>query len=525
MHALRLIGSVTVAVLLLLNLQSPIVLGQDLADVIAKAEKSVVRIEVESREGSSLGSGYIVHSSGVMVTNVHVMAGARTAVAIFPNGKKYNVKGTYHIDPARDICITQIDGKNFPVLPMAKDLPRKGEEVIALGSPQGLSFTATRGIVSAIRSQLEMARDTGNPGIKGTWVQVDAALSPGNSGGPIINRDGKLVAMSTLASFGQSQNLNFGISMKDVRETAAKMRGSKLTPLASGAAKVDMDEHRPESGDVVRRPPVPVAAIQEYVSMGKEDFDELTRELRRKYSKASGDLKLMKKGQVPAPVGGADIVRQHGQRNSIRYYFRTDKVKDREIRRQGNLVKELQKLKDSVGREPTQEALLSLLWKSGPEVDPRERGSVGFLSDARVIIAATEHDVIVDYDGSPYIMWVKDSSGLSTGQELDPLPVYVVGAKTIRVPGRGSIAVTILSSVLRTELEKAIFPDRNGLGSTGEAITESRTWRDKTGKFSVQASLIRKESDQVVLKTSSGEEIKVPLSKLSASDVQYLRDK
>ncbi len=132
----------------------------ELADVIERCEKSVVRIEVDGKRGASLGSGFVVNADGMLVTNVHVLAGANAATVTFPNGKTYKISGIYSVDRGRDICIAQIDAKELPVLPLAAELPRKGENVTALGSPQGLSFTATRGIISAIRPGEEMGRDT-----------------------------------------------------------------------------------------------------------------------------------------------------------------------------------------------------------------------------------------------------------------------------------------------------------------------------------------------------------------------------
>ncbi len=493
--------------------------GQDLADVIAKSEACVVRIEVQTGEGSGLGSGYVVDSDGRMVTNVHVMAGARRAVAIFPNGKKFRITGTYLIDAGRDVCVAQLDGKDFPVLPMAASLPRKGEEVIALGSPQGLSFTATRGIVSAIRSQLEMARDAGDPSLRGTWVQVDAAISPGNSGGPLINRKGQLVAMSTLASFGRAQNLNFGISVKDVKASVAAAKSRKLLPLATGVSKVDMKDHHPESGELIKRPPVPLSAIEDYFSEGKLTFDDLTKNLRREYTSANDRLKSMKRGETHSPTGH-DIVRQIGNR-SVRYFFRTQTIKDREIKRQQSRVRDLDRLKKSIGREPTDEAVSSLLWQYGPALDPRAKGSVGFLSGATVIRAFNEHDVIIDYDGAPFLLWVKDSSGLSGGQEVTPGPVFVVGAKTIVIPGRGTIAVTILQSVLKSELDNLLAPDV--VQSTTPPTPEIRTWEDKSGKYKIKASFVRKDESNVYLKGEDGSQITVPISKLCDADIEYLQ--
>lgn len=399
---------------------------------------------------------------------------------------------------------------------MAKSLPRKGEEVTALGSPQGLSFTATRGIVSAIRGEKEMARATGRDSIKGTWIQVDAALSPGNSGGPIINRDGKLVAMSTLASLGgRAQNLNFGISIDDIKEACSTYPKNSLKPLKSGVAEVEMGEET-ASGGLITRTAVPISALEEYVEEGKETYVELSKDLRRTYSSASNLLRSMKQGKTYSP-SGHDIVRSTGSRGSVRYFFRTERIKDRAVKRQQKRLRELGKIKESIGREMTEKSLLELLWHNGPPLDARSKGSVGFISDAVVIRAVNEHDLIIVYEDVPYLLWVKDTSGLSIGQEVTPSPVYVEGAKTMGVEGRGTVAVTILNSVLRSELKKAVYPD-------GEPEGDFRVWKDKSGKFSVTAELISHDDDEVVLRRKDGKELNVPLKKLCEEDHDFLKD-
>ncbi len=193
-----------------LSLPSALLAQTDLSEMIETSERSVVRIEVQGTRGESQGSGFIVESSGLLVTNFHVMAGAERAIAHFPNGEKFPITGIKLLDPDRDITIATIDASNLPVLKPAGGLPRKGEIVVGLGSPLGLSFTATNGIVSAIRTAEEMQKELGDSSRKGTWIQVDAALSPGNSGGPLVNAKGEFVAMSTLASSGSHRTSTSG---------------------------------------------------------------------------------------------------------------------------------------------------------------------------------------------------------------------------------------------------------------------------------------------------------------------------
>jgi S1-C subfamily serine protease len=198
---------------------------EDLSSVITQSEKSVVGIVFKSDMGQGIGSGFIVKRSGILVTNAHVLADATQAMVVFEDGRTLPITERYHIDTARDICIAKIEGDSFQPIPIAKKLPKKGEQVIALGCPQGLTFSATRGIVSAIRESEEF-RDVVKSNANGTWIQVDAAISGGNSGGPLINTRGEVVAMSTLGSTGDAQNLNFGISNEDISEAIRKVEAA-----------------------------------------------------------------------------------------------------------------------------------------------------------------------------------------------------------------------------------------------------------------------------------------------------------
>lgn len=219
---------------------SSTVAQDSLAEVIERCDASVVRIEVKGYAGEGLGSGFVVSEDGMIVTNVHVLAGAKSAIAIFPNGKRYPLRGTFVIDKGKDICVAKMKAKELTPIALAEELPRKGETVTALGAPPGLSFTATTGIVSAIRAGKELGDEIGDDSMRGTWVQVDAALSPGNSGGPLINSFGEVVAMSTRASFGRAQNLNFGISIVDINEAIKDAKTKPERTLADDSQSVNL---------------------------------------------------------------------------------------------------------------------------------------------------------------------------------------------------------------------------------------------------------------------------------------------
>lgn len=205
--------------------------ARDVADVVERVEPSVVRFDVTLREGKAIGSGFVVSADGLAVTNHHVIAGAKSAKATFSDATVFDVEGVLAFDAGRDVAIVKIKAdRKLPVLPLAKQLPRKGEEVLAFGSPAGLSFTATEGIVSAIRSAVEM-KQLGHDGT-GTWLQSSAPISPGSSGGPLVNLKGEVVGANT-SGLMIGQNLNFAISSPEIGEVIEISKGKKLADLST----------------------------------------------------------------------------------------------------------------------------------------------------------------------------------------------------------------------------------------------------------------------------------------------------
>ena len=200
-----------------------------LPDVFQKVENSVVQItsttsnpnEIiiengvpQSGSSTALGSGFVYDNQGHIVTNYHVINGARRADITFTDGNTYsaNVVGK---DPNSDIAVLQItdnfsEEKVVP-LPLANSSAvRPGDQVIAIGNPFGLSGTITTGIVSA-KGRLLPDPDTGFS--IPDMIQTDAAINPGNSGGPLLNNKGEVIGMNTaiFSSTGSYSGVGFAI--------------------------------------------------------------------------------------------------------------------------------------------------------------------------------------------------------------------------------------------------------------------------------------------------------------------------
>lgn len=213
---------------------------KDLPSISREALKSVVEIETKDQEGQPLsqGSGFVVSNDGKIVTNYHVIQGAAFAVALFPDGASYQVQGLVASNPNRDLVLLQIQttSKDFRFLSLAdSDKVEAGEQVVALGSPLGLQATVSPGFISGVRE---------TDGLK--LLQTTAPISPGNSGGALINLTGKVVGVPTLSltSVRQnatvSQNLNFAIPSNYVGELLKSDTG-EVSSLSSAVPHTQLN--------------------------------------------------------------------------------------------------------------------------------------------------------------------------------------------------------------------------------------------------------------------------------------------
>ncbi len=160
----------------------------------------------QKRQTSALGSGFIVDEKGIVITNNHVIQGAED-VFVRVNGEK-NIKAkVIGADPGMDLAVLQIesDQKFTPVKFGDSDTARIGDWVIAIGNPFGLGGTVTAGIISARNRSIGLSRYE-------DYIQTDASINQGNSGGPLFNMDGDVVGINT-AILGQSGSIGIGFAI------------------------------------------------------------------------------------------------------------------------------------------------------------------------------------------------------------------------------------------------------------------------------------------------------------------------
>jgi hypothetical protein len=177
------------------------------AEVAKKVAMSVVVIQGKTDSGQVLGSGFIVSNDGKIVTNLHVIREMKAATVQLANGETFDSVSVLATDERRDLAVVKVSGFNLPVLDLEdSDIATVGEPVVVVGSPRGLDGTVTAGIVSSIR-------DTGE-GFK--VIQTDAAVNPGNSGGPLVNSKGQAIGVVSF-KLRSTEGLNFAIPINYVR--------------------------------------------------------------------------------------------------------------------------------------------------------------------------------------------------------------------------------------------------------------------------------------------------------------------
>jgi S1-C subfamily serine protease len=218
--------------------------------IVAKSKPAVVLLRYTKSEGNSVvtyqGSGFFITETGVIATNAHVVRGEQSVVASLSTGQQLEAKVVYvEPKPGRDIALLKVEGEGFPHLSLA-DLAkvRQGQMVLAIGNPGGaMPFSVTKGIISGVGPIPYRAR--------GTWIQTDAAINHGNSGGPLLNAYGEVVGINTAAPPEELkiQGVGFALSSTDLIEVLRRfypaVSAQSETQVATGTGTVTISSDQP----------------------------------------------------------------------------------------------------------------------------------------------------------------------------------------------------------------------------------------------------------------------------------------
>lgn len=162
----------------------------------------------ENYQPLGIGSGFVIGQHGEIATNYHVIEGASSAIVKFVNKEeKYKAISILQKNSKYDLAIIQINAKTTPLLFGDDELTSIGDQILAIGNPEGLEGTVSEGIISGFRKVDENFR----------LMQITAPISPGSSGGPVINQNGQVIGVAS-ASLILGQNLNFAIPVKNLKK-------------------------------------------------------------------------------------------------------------------------------------------------------------------------------------------------------------------------------------------------------------------------------------------------------------------
>lgn len=178
--------------------------GEDFSGIIENSVKSVVTIKTDIGQGT----GFIVTRDGYIVTNAHLLSGGKTIESTSYDQEKIPTE-LIGYSSELDVALLKISGEHeFLVLGDSNEM-QVGERVIAIGNPLGLQFSVTEGIVSGIH----------RPGVNemNAYIQTDAALNPGNSGGPLINRQGKVIGINNF-KLSSGESLGFALESNYIKD-------------------------------------------------------------------------------------------------------------------------------------------------------------------------------------------------------------------------------------------------------------------------------------------------------------------
>ncbi len=209
------------------------------------------------RTNRSVGSGFAV-SSDMIITSEHVINGVSSLV-IETNNETAYLGNIIASDPGLDLALIEVPGANFPTIPMTAATPPLGSDAYAIGAPNGLSFTVSKGVLSASEREVE-----GN-----VYIQTDAAVNPGNSGGPLLNSAGQVIGVNDM-KVEDVERVSLAIPMSIVADFLSDNNVSVTLAPESELALA-------ESGSVV---------IQSESGSGEtsESYQQIAESIRNQYS-------------------------------------------------------------------------------------------------------------------------------------------------------------------------------------------------------------------------------------------------
>jgi serine protease Do len=204
----------------------------EISGILAKDVPAVVAITTDGGPvlgrggGGGAATGFVIDPDGIVVTNDHVVADARSINVTTSEGKKLSAR-VLGQDASHDLAVLKVDGTNLPAVELGNsDQVQVGDDVVAIGNALDLDggLSATRGIVSGLHREIPTQTGGQLTGL----IQTDAAINPGNSGGPLVDAQGRVIGINTaIANPNTAQNVGFVIPITQAKPIIDRLGGSE----------------------------------------------------------------------------------------------------------------------------------------------------------------------------------------------------------------------------------------------------------------------------------------------------------
>jgi len=218
--------------------------ASDAKQVYEGAKESVAQIQAVTSEGQSTGTGFVVSTDGLIVTNGHVVDGAQEVTVQLGTDGTQRTAQVVGGDADQDLAVLKVDTASSPLTPLRLSTSgvSVGDTVYAIGSPFGLSQTFTSGIVSAIGRDIKAPDGATISNV----IQTDAAINPGNSGGPLLNAAGEVVGVNSQIASQGGGNDGIGFSIPAATVRSMLESGSSSSSSSGGTASSDGAQQQQE---------------------------------------------------------------------------------------------------------------------------------------------------------------------------------------------------------------------------------------------------------------------------------------
>jgi serine protease Do len=288
-------------------------LAPDEVTVVTVA-RQVAPSVVSVQQNGGFGSGVVIRRDGVILTNAHVVGEAREVRIGLADGREIGAR-VLGRDPSVDVAVVRVTGSELPVAPLAdSDELLVGQTAIAIGNPLGLERTVTRGVISAIDRS---PRGVGLDGL----IQTDAAISPGNSGGPLLDSRGRVIGINTaVISAPGASGLGFAIPINLARDIAEQVLSTgQIRRAFLGVDYRDIDEPLARQFQLPVREGVIITIVGENtpaVRAGLRQGDIVTG-IDGKPVRQGADLRRAIRGRKPGDEVRLRVRRPEGEREIV----------------------------------------------------------------------------------------------------------------------------------------------------------------------------------------------------------------